>query len=375
MKLGKKKNSDEAVAGNKTVEKQAKKQSKGKKAAGGPRHKRLSSVARSQALVVVLAGSASAALVYFLLAVPAETRRYEMQAALEADTAAVRINQQLSLLQAAVEGISTQGYVRDALGGESSVEEAADDLAMTLPEIQAVHLFPYDEIPRTSEEPTLGFAGLDLARRAETGQRLYPDAFPRDGQWYLQMAAPVRNPQSRAVAGSVLVIFDAARLQPLLAGVNQELQGQFSVVQSVDGSTRTIVSQGSGEGTVYERDLANPDWKLRYTPASAPQPLFSGTLAIALALVPALVAAVIVWLLLGGAQRGLRQDVTVMIQWAHKVFGGEKIKPPSLQWDMVASTAEVLHRLSQMVEKRVAKAGESARPKVGSAGKGAKPAT
>ena len=33
---------------------------------------------------------------------------------------------------------------------------------------------------------------------------------------------------------------------------------------------------------------------------------------------------------------------------------------------MVASTAEVLHRLAQMVEKRVAKAGESARPKPGS---------
>ena len=55
-----------------------------------------------------------------------------------------------------------------------------------------------------------------------------------------------------------------------------------------------------------------------------------------------------------------------MIQWTHKVFGGERVKPPALKWDMVASTAEVLHRLAQMVEKRVAKAGESARPKPGS---------
>ena len=366
MKLGKKKNSEDAASDAKPDRKQTKKQSNEKKSATGPRHKRLTSVAVFQALVVVLAGVASAALLYFLLAVPAESRRYEAQAALEADAAAVRINQQLALLQDTVEGIADQDYVRAALRGEAPLSAAAANLARVLPDIEAVYLFPYGDIPRTSSEPTLGFSGLDLARRAETGQRLFPDAFPRSGQWYLQMSTPVRNPQSRAVTGSVLVVFDAARLQPLMAGVNPALGGEFSLVQSVNGSTRNIVSRGSGNGPTYERDLVNPDWKLRYTPASAPAPLFSGTLAIVFALVPALVAAIIVWVVLGSAQRGLRQDVTALIQWTHKVFGGERVKPPALKWDMVASTAEVLHRLAQMVEKRVAKAGESARPKPGS---------
>ena len=366
MKLGKKKNSEDAAPDAKPDGKQAKKQSNEKKSATGPRHKRLTSVAASQALVVVLAGVASAALLYFLLAVPAESRRYETQASLEADAAAVRVDQQLALLQATVEGVADQDYVRAALRGEAPVSAAAANLAKVLPDIEAVYLFPYGDIPRTSSKPTLGFSGLDLARRAETGQRLFPDAFPRSGQWYLQMSTPVRNPQSRAVTGSVLVVFDAARLQPLMAGVNPALGGEFSLVQSVNGSTRNIVSRGSGNGPTYERDLVNPDWKLRYTPASAPAPLFSGTLAIVFALVPALVAAIVVWVMLGSAQRGLRQDITALIQWTHKVFGGERVKPPALKWDMVASTAEVLHRLAQMVEKRVAKAGESARPKPGS---------
>lgn len=366
MKLGKKKNSEDAASDAKPDRKQTKKQSNEKKSATGPRHKRLTSVAVFQALVVVLAGVASAALLYFLLAVPAESRRYEAQAALEADAAAVRINQQLALLQATVEGIADQDYVRAALRGEAPLSATAANLSRVLPDIEAVYLFPYGDIPRTSSEPTLGFSGLDLARRAETGQRLFPDAFPRSGQWYLQMSTPVRNPQSRAVTGSVLVVFDAARLQPLMAGVNPALGGEFSLVQSVNGSTRNIVSRGSGNGPTYERDLVNPDWKLRYTPASEPAPLFSGTLAIVFALVPALVAAIIVWVVLGSAQRGLRQDVTALIQWTHKVFGGERVKPPALKWDMVASTAEVLHRLAQMVEKRVAKAGDSARPKPGS---------
>ncbi|MFN2362264.1 MAG: phosphomannomutase/phosphoglucomutase [Marinobacter sp.] len=368
MKLGKKKNSDEAAPDSKPDRKQAKKQSKDRKAAGSPRHKRLSSVSITQALVVVAAGAVSAILFYFLLAEPSEARRYEMQAALEADTAAVRMSQQFSLLESAVEGIAAQDHVLAALRGEASTEDVAADLSGTLPGLEAVYLFPYGDIPRSAREPTLGFAGLDLARRAETGQRLYPDAFPRDGQWYLQMAAPVRNPQSRAVAGSVLMVFDTEQLQPLMSGVNQELGGQFSLVQSVDGSNRTIVSQGNGNGPIQARDLANPDWELQYRPASSPAPLVNSTLAITLALAPALIAAIVVWLLLGNAQKGLRQEVTVLIQWAHKVFGGERIKPPALKWDMVASTAEVLHRLSQMVEKRVAKAGESARPKAGAAG-------
>ncbi|WP_284047937.1 phosphomannomutase/phosphoglucomutase [Marinobacter sp. ATCH36] len=374
MRLGKKKNSDEAAPDKNPDREQAKKQSKDKKSAGGPQHKRLSSVSVSQALVVVLAGAVSAALLYFLFAAPSESRRYEIQAALEADTAAVRINQQLSLLQSAVEGIAAQDHVLAALRGESSTDDAASELVGTLPGIEAVYLFPYDDIPRSASAPTLGFAGLDLARRAETGQRLYPDAFPRNGQWYLQMAAPVRNPQSRAVAGSVLMVFSTEQLQPLMSGVNEELGGQFSLVQSVSGSSRTIVSQGSGNGPVQTRDLANPDWELQYRPASAPTPLFNSTLAIILVFVPALIAGIVVWLLLGNAQRGLRQDVTVLIQWAHKVFGGERIKPPTLKWDMVASTAEVLHRLSQVVEKRVAKAAESVRPKAGKGGQATKPA-
>ena len=117
MKLGKKKNSEDAAPDAKPDGKQTKKQSKEKKSATGPRHKRLTSVAVSQAVVVVLAGVASAALLYFLLAVPAESRRYDSQAALEADAVAVRVNQQLALLQSTVEGVSDQDYVRAALRG------------------------------------------------------------------------------------------------------------------------------------------------------------------------------------------------------------------------------------------------------------------
>jgi len=365
MKLGKKKNADadKGAVDSKANAKPAKKQAKARESAPNHNYKRLSSVALKQALVVVLAGLVSASLVYFLLVVPAESRRYQAQVAIAADTAAARVNQQLELLQSVVAGVGRQDYVRQALEGEGSLSAAAVSLTETLPDVQAVYLFPYDNIPRTSNEATLGFSGLDLARRAETGRRLNPDAFPRGDQWYLQMAAPIRRVTGNAVIGSILVVFDANLLKPLLSGLNEELRGEFAIVQSANGSNPVIVSDGSGQGAAVERTLTNPDWKLRYKPSSASAPLMSMVAIGILILAPALLAAVVVWLLLGGAQRSLRQEVTVLVQWAHKVFGGERVKAPAFKWDMIASTADVLTRLSRMVDKRAAKIAESARPK------------
>jgi phosphomannomutase/phosphoglucomutase len=365
MKLGKKKNADadKGAVDSRANAKPAKKQANAGDSASDHKYKRLSSVALKQALVVVLAGLVSASLVYFLLVVPAESRRYQAQVAVAADTAAARVNQQLELLQSVVAGVGRQDYVRQALEGEGSLSAATVSLTGTLPDVLAVYLFPYDNIPRTSSEATLGFSGLDLARRTETGRPLNPDAFPRDDQWYLQMAAPIRRVTGNAVIGSILVVFDANLLKPLLSGLNEELRGEFAIIQSVNGSNPVIVSDGSGQGAAVERNLANPDWKLRYKPASAPAPLISMVAIGILILAPALLAAVLVWLLLGGAQRSLRQEVTVLVQWAQKVFGGERVKAPAFKWDMIASTADVLTRLSRMVDKRAAKIAESARPK------------
>lgn len=370
MKLGKKQKTDEAAYDSGADAKPAKKQPKTKKTAGKHNYRRLNSVALQQSLVVVVAGVIAAALVYMLVMVPAETRRLEMQAEMAADTAAAQVNQRLALLQSVVAGLGRQNYVRDALDGDGPLPSAMASLTRALPEVEAVYLFPYGDIPRTSSEVTLGFAGLDLARRAETGRPVYPDAFPRDNRWYLQVAAPIRRDTGNAVVGSILAVFDVAQLKPLLSGLNDELDGRYEILQSASGSERAIVGQGSGNGAAVDRGLVNPDWTLRYQPASTPTPLTSMVAVAALVGGPMLLAAILVWVLLGNAQRNLRQEVTVLTQWAHKAFGGERVKPPGFNWDMVASAAEVLFRLSQMVDKRVSKQADSTRPKQKSASPG-----
>ena len=363
MKLGKKK-TDGATGDEKPAKKTAKSDKSDKKASAGSKLKQLTTVATSQALVVVLAGVLATVLVHFLVVQPAAIERFSAEKAVEAESAALRVNQYLSLMQTSVNGLAARPDVIAAVSEPSRIAATEESLASTLPGIQGVHLFPYKQIPRTTNERgALGFAGIELLRRAENGQPLHPDAFPRDNRWLVQMAAPVRNPVSNAVIGSLLVIFDAAGLQPLLQVVNADLGGKMDLTQTAAGTTRVIVSQGSGSGATETRSLANPDWSVAYTPGKAPTAPVDIVMIAILVVVPTLLAAIAVWVLLSRAQQGIRRDVGALIQWAHKVFGGERVKLPSLQWDMVASTGEVLARVSRVVDKRVAKALEMARPK------------
>lgn len=316
--------------------------------------------------MILVAGVAAVVLVQFLVLQPAADKRFSDWKTIEADAAVQRVSQYLTLMQRSVNGLATQPHVVGALLERADTGAVEQKLATALPGVQAVFLFPYRQIPRTgSGSSLLGFAGLELARRAESSQPLHPDAFPREAKWYVQMATPVRNPASKAVVGSLLVVFDASVLQPLLSVVNTQIGGELALVQTVSGASRTFVGKGDnvGAGALETRALANPDWTISYKPGVLPEPPVNILLVAFLVGVPILIAAILVWMLLLGAQKNLRHEVTSLVQWAHKVFGGERQKLPAFQWDLVASAGEVFYRLSQVVDKRLAKAAEAAKPK------------
>jgi len=369
MKLGKKKTS-ETVANAGPAGKAG--TGKKRKAAGAAKLRRLNPVATVQALVVVLAGIVAVVLIHFLVIQPALVQRIETEKGYEVDAAMLRLNQHLNLMQESVKALAGRPDVIAAVSGQNELLPVASRLESALPGIREVHLFPYRGIPHAAGgNGLLGFSGLELARRAETGQARFPDAFPRDKHWFLQMAAPVRNPSGNAVVGSLLVIFDAAQLQPLLQVVNSGLGGQLALVQTVSGAAKTVVSSGSGSGTSASRRLSNPDWSVVYTPAKTPAAPVDILMIAIFVGIPVLVAAIVVWLLLSRAQHGLREDVAALIQWAHKVFGGDRVKLPAFRWDLVASTGEVLFRLSQVVDKRLTRVQDNAKPKAPAAGKAA----
>jgi phosphomannomutase/phosphoglucomutase len=331
--------------------------------AAGPALKRLGSVAISQAVVVILAGILAAALVQFLIIQPSVNAQFKTQKAVEADAAVLRLNHYLGQMQKSVNSLAIRPDVVTAVSERSGIPNTKNALAASLPGIKGVHLFAYRDIPRTTQgNALLGFAGLELARKAETGQKLHPDAFPKDNQWFIQLATPIRNPVSSAVVGSLLVVFDADQLNPLLQVVNKQLGGHLALIQTISGASRTIAGTGTTTDASEVRTLSNPDWTVAYTPSRAPAAPIDMVMVALVIGIPVLVAAVLVWLLLNSAQRSQRDDITALVQWAHKVFSGERLKLPVLKWDMAASMGEVLFRLSQVIDKRIARAAETAKP-------------
>lgn len=328
------------------------------------RSRRLGNIALGQAVTVLLAAAVSVLLFYFLVVQPGVVERARSQARYEVENAALRLNQYLNWLQQSVEGLAAQSYVREALADSAAADVAVAQLKAALPGVAAAYLFPFRKIPGSaSGQPLLGFAGLELARRAETGQQLLPDAFPKDNQWYLQLAAPVRNPVTGAMAGSLLMVFDMQGVRSQLKVVNPELGGQLALLQTVSGASRTLASQGSGSGQPVSRTLVNPDWSVEYRPAREPAPPVSIMWLILLVGGPALVAALLVWILTGRVQHGLRKDISELVQWAQKVFAGDRVRPPRLHWDIMQAAGEAFARIAQVVDRRVSKASEAAAPR------------
>ncbi|MFC4259908.1 phosphomannomutase/phosphoglucomutase [Marinobacter lacisalsi] len=354
MKFGKKKGS--AGAEDTPVEESP----KNKKAAGksdkgqpskdaGSKVRKLSSVAITQAMVVLLTGALVAVALQLGVFQSAESERRQQVADVGVESAVARLESRMELLQTLTTGLGTQTSVRSALEEFGGERQLAEELQTLMPGIHKVFLFPYRSIPRRADDDAdLGFATLDLARRAESGRDVHPDAFPRDGKWLVQTAARIRNPSSQVVEGTLVIQFDASVLAQVLGGTN----GRATLVQTVGGQARDVVSGGQGNGPEVSRSLSIPDWSLTYRP-QVPAPSLSTVIVLGLVVAGFLAAALIVWVMLSSAQSALRKETTRLVQWSHKAFAGDRSAPPQFRWEIPAVIAEVLHRISKAVDKRV----------------------
>ena len=368
MKLGKKKtNNESATDAPEVAAKPAKKAGKASREAKtkAPRQAQLAATGLAQAGLALLAILLVAVLIHVLVLQPADDERWQQRTQTELASATARVEQRLAVLQAMVQGFATQEQVQQ-LVMEGGPRQVSGLLEPMLPGVQAVFVFPAGQIARqTGETFELSFVNLDLARRAESGRTLNPDAFPRNGDIYIQLAASVREAPGQPIQGSLLVVFDASVLTPALTVTDAQLAGRLAVVQTVTGSRQTIAAAGSGNLPAVTGSLSVPGWSVEYAPARRPAPSADLMAVLLVAVVPGLVAAVLVWLLLLKAQTSVRREVQALTQWTHKAFGGERAVPPALRWDFLVSLSEGLQRLAQLMDRRLAKAEEEARAKAG----------
>lgn len=352
MKLGKKQSAEGKAASARPEKSKA----AGRKPAKekGEHVRRLSGVAGVQAGLVVLAGLLTCALLYLTVFMPGEREWQQLQAEQGGAQAVARFEQRMSWLQSLVNGLSSRGSTRDVFAGRADQRQVSAEIAGLLPDIEQVFLFPYGEIPRRADDARgLGFVTLDLARRAESGREVTPDAFPRDGVWYVQVATRVKNPTSQAVEGTLVVIFRAGSLASAMA----DSGGQTTLIQQVSGQSQNVVRRGQGNGPLVEQRVSVPGWALHYQPA-VQSPPGSPLLMLGMVLAGFVIAALGVFGVLSAAARVLRKEMLLLVQWAQKTFAGERAGVPGLRWELPAMMGDVLQRLSRAVDKRM----ETARP-------------
>lgn len=305
-----------------------------------------------QSLVVVAGLGLAGVLLNALLVTPAENQVLKNQTRARAEMLQSHFDQHLNHLREVVAGFADQESIAAAANGSGARRDSARVLQSTLPAAQAVFLFEPGDVSQPEDRSwELGFASMDLARQAERAGETRMDAFQRDGNWFMQIAAPLGGAQG----GSLLVIFDDSVMATVFSAVG-DLKGRVMLRQRVEQRDVPVFARGSAQGGGVVQDLAASGWSVRYVPASREPQLiapvaFWGLLGVVAALILAGI-----WVVFGHLQKQLRQDVSGLSQWAQKALAGERVTIPELRIPAARALAETLQRL---VRERPAAAGDT----------------
>ena len=280
---------------------------------------------------------------------PAEQRVLEANTGDRVDALKSRFDQHLNYLNDIVVSYAAQQTTFEAVreGGEQEVARVLQD---ALPSAREVFLFAPDEVTQPEgRDYELSFASIELARQAEHSGESQMDAYQRDGEWLVQIAAPVKAGEDGRNGGSLLVIYGASVMDPVFAATTEAIDGRVELRQRVDGRDVTIVSSGQGGGEGIARDLAIDRWSVRYVSTSQPPELFPLMIVWGMALVIALVVIAGLWAVFMTLHKQLRNDVSRLSQWAQKAFGGDRVKLPALRLPATVALGETLSRLAREV--------------------------
>jgi len=194
----------------------------------------------------------------------------QREAKLVADTLAERIDGVLDARLGQLQLLSKGEDVQQALqsGDAQTIQSVAEAAGKRLPDVLQLRLFPIDVLkdlkPDPSGDAPLGYAGVDMVRRALTGEPSAAEIHQiTAGTPYLAMVLPVRR--SDAVIGAVFAAWPVSLLTRVTAAA-PEFAGEFQLLQG-DMSGYVIASSGSSEPfrtSEGSRDVNGSIWQLVY---------------------------------------------------------------------------------------------------------------
>jgi phosphomannomutase/phosphoglucomutase len=202
-------------------------------------------------------------------------------AVMQAQTLQNQIAQLQSQLHAQLvtEGISALLQQNDA----SALQQATERLRTANNGAVSVRL-----VPAGSDYGSLGlrFAEIDLLRKAERGETVYPEAFEEEGQWRFDLVLPLKASGGQ-VAGSALVVFDVGLLQKSFEQIPSSMAQTLFIQKFDQGKEQAVLRAGGGSSLNNASDVlvsAIPHWKVQVVPGEqlmqeavvSPRLLFAG---------------------------------------------------------------------------------------------------
>ena len=154
-------------------------------------------------------------------------------------------------------------------GSERERERKSESLGALFPNSLAVRLIPRGSAERVSDHPApIGFAELDLIRRAEQRKPSLPEIALMGGEHQLHLITGLPPASEAPALGSLLVTLDDRGLQDQLTNFDHQL-GQTRLVQSLPGGGELTVYQSGngGAGPDQNSQLAGSHWEIRFSPS------------------------------------------------------------------------------------------------------------
>ncbi|TRO10843.1 phosphomannomutase/phosphoglucomutase [Ectopseudomonas mendocina] len=299
-------------------------------------------------LAALIGVGAGGALLWFADSSSSQARQAELAQALGSNQAAA-VQQALKQLQADSLAAARNPQLLQALqsGDSLQVSEAERSLGYWDGVIDA-HLNRRGEaVQNTSRAAPMNFAGLDMLRRAESGQQPAVEAYRVGQRWLAYSAVALRIGENQPAQGTLLLAFDLQRLLATLPALPAEY-GQVQLIQQFANTpAQVLVQRGQpGEGSAQTFSTGNPYWKISFIPGTALMQSSVPASMLGLALLLALGGAVIGLILVQGAlQRRVNLDAGQLGQMLKELSAGKNVKAFSLSVPALDTLAQSLARL------------------------------
>lgn len=284
---------------------------------------------------------------------PAENLAKSQQRIEMANAAKALVDHRITELTGQVAALGRAPYLVAAMAADEVDKKIMSQLSGVVPSAEKLIVFRKGRISRDLPDgSTLPFAGLDMLKRVDAGETVFPEAFVQDKVWYLQFASRISGPDEQGYSGVILVMYKADIIESLV----QKIPGRIEIVQTLGSVSTPVFAVGSGLGAQETLDLTGAKWSLVYAAADAGQAslidrgVYIGT--IAAGVVIALLAGVIIF---GSMLKRLRKDFLLLTQYGQKLLTEGPKSAPQLHFNSLVAIAKNFEMVAKAQAKKVVK--------------------